>query len=115
MNSGQCKKNGDFEIKNHDGKVIEKGQFNYDSYVGVWKFYDYSQNVIIQNNYSDNTETFFNVDGQVFNGVYRNERDGRIEEIRVKHGLRNGKTKIFSTSNNALLRTEKYKNGILIN
>lgn len=115
MNSGQCKKNGDFEIKNQDGKVIEKGQFNYDSYVGVWKFYDYGQNVIIQKNYSDDTEAFFNIDGQVFNGVYRNVRDSRIEEIKVKHGLRNGKTKIFSTSNNTLLRTEKYKNGILVN
>ena len=115
INSGECKKNGTYEVKDVNGNIVEEGQFIHDSYSGVWKYYDYNQKVIVQHDYSNDFETFINLDGQVFNGVYRYQRNDAIVEVKVKQGSRNGKTKIFSASDHHLVKTEKYKKGKLVN
>ena len=112
------KRNGLFEHKSLDGKIISIGNYTSNVKTGTWENYYYDQNV----------RATFTYDGygQITNEYYfdlkRNEpfsdefifkaEDGTYEERKIKNGVRNGTTR-YKDANDKTLKKESYKDGIL--
>ena len=123
-NNAQVKQ-GDF-IKissNHTNQNTENdtliiGSYRKNSKDGVWTFFHVEQKLKIIKNYNDgesiNPEKYLNLDGTLYSGKYtiKNLADKRKEVISVKNGLRNGKTMVYSLTDNEIINKIKYKNGL---
>jgi len=112
------KRNGLFEHKSLDGKIISTGNYTSNVKTGTWENYYYDQNV----------RTTFTYDGygQITNEYYfdlkRNEpfsdefiyksENGTFEERKIKNGVRNGTTR-YKDVNDKTIKKESYKDGIL--
>ena len=112
------KRNGLFEHKSLDGKIISTGNYTSNVKTGTWENYYYDQNV----------RATFTYDGydQITNEYYfdlkRNEpfsdefifkaEDGTYEERKIKNGVRNGTTR-YKDANDKTIKKESYKDGIL--
>ena len=112
------KRNGVFEHKSLDGKIISTGNYTSNVKTGTWENYYYDQNV----------KATFTYDGygQITNEYYfdlkRNEpfsdefifkaEDGTYEERKIKNGVRNGTTR-YKDANDKTIKKESYKDGIL--
>lgn len=112
------KRNGLFEHKSLDSKIISTGNYTSNVKTGTWENYYYDQNV----------KATFTYDGygQITNEYYfdlkRNEpfsdefifkaEDGTYEERKIKNGVRNGTTR-YKDANDKTIKKESYKEGIL--
>ena len=85
---------------------------------GTWKYYYFTQNIIKEAEYNNDIqikETFYDLNGKLFTGEfeYLKKNEGINEIVKIKNGLRNGKTKYIDQKNNKTIKKENYKNGIL--
>jgi len=113
-------KDGLYEMINDKGKPLEEGTYRGGIKVEDWKFYDYKQKVILVKEYDDNgileNEKYLTIDKELFSGDFKYiDNNAGIQEIRkIKDGLRHGKTVIFDTDTEEVLKKEKYKDGVLM-
>lgn len=112
------KRNGLFEHKSLDEKLITIGNFTSDVKTGDWENYYYDQNV----------KTTFTYDGygiiikEFYFDLKQNEpfsdefifktEDGTYEERKIKNGVRNGTTR-YKDVNDKTIKKESYKDGVL--
>jgi antitoxin component YwqK of YwqJK toxin-antitoxin module len=99
-------------------KLIESGKYVNDNKEGIWSSYYQPENVRIDQKFyygNPSIETFYFFEGEnLFSGVFilTNHEDGSREEIKVKDGLRNGKSVVFDKAGN-VLEKKKYKDGVI--
>jgi antitoxin component YwqK of YwqJK toxin-antitoxin module len=123
ISSDESVKHGDF-IKiatnnyPYDNDTLIIGIYNKNVKDGVWTFFYPEQSLKITKIYSDGVftapEKYLNLNGSVFNGKYTEIRLSRQtkELISIKDGLRNGKSIVYSLTDNQVLSKVKYKKGV---
>lgn len=107
-------KDGAFAMYDKDDRPLILGNFYKEVPTGKWIYFYYPQELKIEENRTG-PEEYFDLKGNRFSGefYYTDEKTG-IKEIRkIKNGFRNGKTKYFSIDNDKVIKTEKYKEGLL--
>ncbi len=112
------KRNGLFEHKSLDGKLITIGNFTSDVKTGDWEYYYYDQNVKATFTY----DGYGHIIKEYYFDLKRNEpfsdefifkaEDGTYEERKIKNGVRNGTTR-YKDANDKTIKKESYKDGIL--
>lgn len=111
-------RHGKFEIYVGD-KIEISGKYIDDKRVDDWMHYSFDQNVQIRQNYyndmKNGAEKYETLDETLFSGTYTftNTTANEVEKIKVKDGLRNGKTIFYDLATNNKLRKVNYKNGII--
>jgi len=108
---------GEYLKYNSQSKLITSGKMNIDGKIGVWLNYYYDQNLYKYSEYKHNelvSEKFFTLSGETFSGEFNliNNDINRKEVIKVKEGLRNGKSILYDNSSGKKLNVKKYKNGV---
>ena len=110
---------GTFFIKNAKGQPLITGDFFDGKKTNNWEYYNYIQGVRNTTIYVDGKRkyNFFKLisNGEYFSGVYQTFSNNGIifSAIKVKDGLRHGKTKIYDKTGK-LEKIKKYKKGLLI-
>ena len=112
------KRNGVFEHKSLDGKIISTGNYTSNVKTGTWENYYYDQNVKATFTYDGYghiiTEYYFDLKrNEPFSDefIFKAE-DGTYEERKIKNGVRNGTTR-YKDANDKTIKKESYKDGIL--
>ena len=104
--------------QNSENDTIIIGSYRKNTKDGVWTFFHPEQSLKITKNYKDGVfnapEVYLNLNGSVFNGKYTEIilAEETKEVISIKDGLRNGKSIVYSLTDNAVLNKIKYKNGV---
>jgi antitoxin component YwqK of YwqJK toxin-antitoxin module len=107
-------KDGVFAMYDKDDRPLVLGKYYKEEKLGKWTYFHYSQNVKIEENQTG-PEEYFDLEGNRFSGEFTfTDSDNNSKEIRkIKNGLRNGKTKYLSIDKDKVIKTEKYKDGVL--
>ncbi len=111
-------RSGNFNRQLSNGKVLTKGAFKENNKIGTWFYYYYDQNIRTENVYENDKlieEKYFNNStNELFSGTFEEKHpNGKLAlEIKVKKGLRHGKTKYYD-ENEKVLTVEKYEEGKL--
>ncbi len=109
--------NGHFSYVNSKGQMLFSGSYINDERSGNWEYFDYKQKIKRISSYSKDelkSDLFETIpDGKTFSGTYEMfATNGKIQaRIKVKDGLRNGKTQIFD-SNGKVETIKKYIKGV---
>lgn len=109
-------KNGSYYLKLKN-KSEELGSYNSNKKEGEWRFVNFENNILINQSYLNNkliSENYvFLKDNKPYRGYYEvtNNIENTKEIVKIKKGLREGKTKIYELKTNKLIKTEKYKAG----
>lgn len=123
ISSNESVKHGDF-IKiatnndPYDNDTLIIGIYNQNVKDGVWTFFHPEQSLKVTKIYNDGVftapEIYLNLNGSVFNGKYTEViLAGETKElISIKDGLRNGKSIVYSLTDNQVLSKVKYKKGV---
>jgi antitoxin component YwqK of YwqJK toxin-antitoxin module len=107
-------KDGAYGFYDLDNRPLVLGSYYKEEPTGKWIYFYYSHDLIIEQNRTG-PEEYFDLNGKRYTGEfsYIDEETG-IKEIRkIKNGFRNGKTKYLSIDNDKVIKTEKYKDGVL--
>ncbi len=108
---------GQFKRYDSKGNILEEGNMTKQQKTGLWKYYHYDINVVVEQNtgsVSGEPEKYLLITtGQAFSGTFvQKSANGKPScEIKIEEGYREGKSKYF-TESGKLARTEKYKKGI---
>jgi antitoxin component YwqK of YwqJK toxin-antitoxin module len=109
---------GEYIVEDNTGLILKDGFYKCGIKSETWNTYYYDQNLKCQAEYNDDSivsEHFYTIDlNDTYSGkltVY-GRRGELLQEIKIKDGLRNGKT-IYFDRNGKSKKTEKYKDGIL--
>lgn len=110
----QGTKNGNSRIL-VNGKTISLGQYSNGSKHKLWKFYYYNSDARAEREYNNGlvtSELFYTLNGDdPYTGTcIINYPDGSKDEVKIKNGLRNGRTTRYDKMGNEIERI-KYKNG----
>lgn len=109
---------GQFKLYNSNNKIITEGFYSKETKTGKWKFY-YDSNVFTEQDFSNNVGSiekyFVLATAQPFSGKFIQKfANGKIKyEYKISDGLRDGKSKYYDENGN-VIKTEKYKKGILL-
>jgi len=112
---------GRFEKYDERGRIVEEGSQYKNKKIDIWKFYDYDQKIILEKYFEANItidpiEHFYTLgSGKPYSGILTiNHSNGKtMYEIKVKGGLREGKSKQFDEQGR-VLKVEKYKMGLVV-
>lgn len=111
-------KEGRYELKNSEDKIVSKGNYDNDTKNGDWteNYYDqqikttfkYSYGKLIEENYFDLNKN------QAYSGefIFKDTENNITEERKIKNGKRHGTTR-YKDQNNKTIRKESYKEGVL--
>ena len=106
-----------FDLK---GNILIEGAYYKKEQIGVWKYYHYDENIIVEKVFSNNIGSLEKYSimssGELFSGkfVKKGENKKVQYEIKISDGLRQGKSKYYDEKGD-LVKTEKYEKGILEN
>lgn len=115
----QIIKDGKYRILDENDRIIISGQFKNDLQEGLWQFYYFDQNVRAERNFINNKpqdEIYYNIEkGELYSGefIYTDNEKELKREIKIKNGLRHGKTVYIDMKTGEVKKKEKYKKGIL--
>lgn len=110
-------KNGSFsELQN--GTVVCTGRYSYQTKDSNWKYYDIVRSAKLVVQYKQGIagdEVYNSLAGGLYSGtfVYENKKENTREVRSIKKGKRHGKTEIYDLTSGELLRTEKFRKGML--
>lgn len=112
-------KNGTWEYYSVDGEVIKKGEYINNKQVGTWQYTYKDKGIIKDIQYTDNKaglETYKTINTEkLYSGKLNfKDKNGVIEQVRIKDGYRNGLT-IHKDTSGKETKKIKYKNGVIKN
>jgi antitoxin component YwqK of YwqJK toxin-antitoxin module len=111
-------KDGAFKVLNNSSQPIVEGAYFKEDRIGLWTHYYYNQGVKVETKFIDNRigeEIHKLMNGELLNGTftYFDEVNGIKELRKIKNGLRNGKTTLYDSKTNQIIKKTNYKDGIL--
>jgi antitoxin component YwqK of YwqJK toxin-antitoxin module len=113
----RCYADGEYREYGIDNKILVEGEFYKKNMIGKWKYYYYDLGVYTEQYTSDKQSAekyYVIISNQPFSGKFlqKSEKGNIVCEFKIDEGLRDGKSKYFD-ENGELVKTEKYKKGIL--
>lgn len=111
-------KDGLYELKTTDGKIVSTGNYVNDKKSSIWTDYYYDQNVKTTFTFINGEvaeEEYFDLKkNEPFSGefIYTNKENNTVEERKIKDGVRHGKTRIKDAKGDTIEKIN-YKEGII--
>jgi len=111
-------KDGLYELKTIDDKLVSTGEYDNNSKNGEWNDYYYDQNVKTTFKYKNGNlldEYYFDLKkNEPFSGefIFKDTENNITEERKIKNGKRHGTTR-YKDQNDKTIRKESFKEGVL--
>ncbi len=103
--------NGAIEMYENDSLVMS-GSMKGIKKVGLWKWFDYKQGVITEQNFDTKyPQKYYNMDKTPYTGKFSINHDKYTEERYIKNGIQNGTTQFIEKTSGKVVKKTKYKNG----
>jgi antitoxin component YwqK of YwqJK toxin-antitoxin module len=111
---------GEFKLYDKDDKILVEGTFYKNIKTGKWKTYYYDISTYTEEDFRDNVgglKFYFEINSnKPYSGRFIHKHaNGKTKfDYRISKGLQDGKSKYFD-ENGKLIKTEKYKKGVMEN
>lgn len=116
--SGTGYSSGDHKVLNAEGKPMVVGKYEKNKKEGQWEYFYYDEGVKVRCNFNQDiklSEHYLTLSEEPFSGEFKyvDEKENVKELIKVKKGLRQGKTLFIDLNTNEVIKKVSYKEGLI--